>query len=75
MTDIDMVPGAPQHYREALAKAVEWLGDRYLLAHPINAPAVRTLPRARPYPRLRQATSRPQIQRRYRQWLRQSSAS
>jgi hypothetical protein len=24
-------------YEEAIAKAVEWLGDRYLLACPINA--------------------------------------
>lgn len=24
-------------YRSAIAKAVEWLGDRYLLAEPINA--------------------------------------
>jgi hypothetical protein len=29
-------------YDRALARAVEWLGDRYLLAKPINAP---TLPR------------------------------
>jgi hypothetical protein len=34
-------------YDRALARAVEWLGDRYLLAKPINAP---TLPR-REYPR------------------------
>ena len=25
------------NYRSALARAVEWLGDRYLLAKPINA--------------------------------------
>jgi hypothetical protein len=27
-------------YSSAIAKAVEWLGDRYLLARPINAGAV-----------------------------------
>ncbi|HLW24875.1 MAG TPA: hypothetical protein VKT22_10990 [Steroidobacteraceae bacterium] len=26
-----------ENYRPALARAVEWLGDRYLLAKPINA--------------------------------------
>ena len=30
------------NYDRAIASAVEWLGDRYLLAKPINAP---TLPR------------------------------
>ena len=25
------------NYRSAIARAVEWLGDRYLLAKPINA--------------------------------------
>ena len=25
------------NYRSALARAVEWLGDRYLLAKPINS--------------------------------------
>jgi hypothetical protein len=30
------------NYDRALARAVEWLGDRYLLAKPINA---HTLPR------------------------------
>jgi len=59
MTDIDMVPGAPQHYREALAKAVEWLGDRYLLAHPINAPAVGPPPPGRPTPPRRPAPPPP----------------
>jgi hypothetical protein len=33
-------PGS--NYDRALARAVEWLGDRYLLAKPINA---QTLPR------------------------------
>jgi hypothetical protein len=28
-------------YSAAIAKAVEWLGDRYLLAKPINAQAIR----------------------------------
>jgi hypothetical protein len=26
------------NYRSALARALEWLGDRYLLAKPINSP-------------------------------------
>jgi hypothetical protein len=26
------------NYRSAIARAVEWLGDRYLLAKPINLP-------------------------------------
>jgi hypothetical protein len=30
------------NYDRAIARALEWLGDRYLLAKPINAP---TLPR------------------------------
>lgn len=29
------------NYSSAIAKAVEWLGDRYLLAKPINAAADR----------------------------------
>jgi hypothetical protein len=33
------------NYDRALARAVEWLGDRYLLAKPINA---HTLPRPEP---------------------------
>jgi hypothetical protein len=28
------------NYERALARAVEWLGDRYLLAKPINAHAL-----------------------------------
>ena len=33
-------------YREAVAKAIAWLGDRYLLAHPVNVSAgVRAIPR------------------------------
>jgi hypothetical protein len=30
-------PFAAANYNSAIAKAVEWLGDRYLLAKPINA--------------------------------------
>ena len=29
------------NYSPAIAKAVDWLGDRYLLARPINAPRSR----------------------------------
>ena len=32
---LDLEPTA--NYSSAIAKAVEWLGDRYLLAKPINA--------------------------------------
>ena len=45
MTDKrDHTPQSPpvSSYDRALARAVEWLGDRYLLAKPINA---HTLPR------------------------------
>jgi hypothetical protein len=28
---------AVENYSRAIARAVEWLGDRYLLARPINA--------------------------------------
>jgi hypothetical protein len=28
---------SPENYKSALARAVEWLGDRYLLAKPINS--------------------------------------
>ncbi len=34
------VPTVP-NYGPAIARAVEWLGDRYLLARPINAAADR----------------------------------
>jgi hypothetical protein len=30
------------NYSSAIARAVEWLGDRYLLAKPINASAQRS---------------------------------
>jgi hypothetical protein len=48
MTDKqDQTPQPPlaSSYDRALARAVEWLGDRYLLAKPIN---VHTLPVANP---------------------------
>jgi hypothetical protein len=32
------------NYSSAIAKAVEWLGDRYLLAQPINAAPSREAP-------------------------------
>jgi len=34
------------NYSSAIAKAVEWLGDRYLLAKPINAAPNRATPAA-----------------------------
>jgi hypothetical protein len=40
--DHTLKPPAVSSYDRALARAVEWLGDRYLLAKPINA---HTLPR------------------------------
>ena len=41
-------------YSAARARAIEWLGDRYLLARPINAKqrAVRKAPAARALPLL-----------------------
>lgn len=34
------VPYIPlKDYREAVAKAIAWLGDRYLLANPVNVAA------------------------------------
>jgi hypothetical protein len=35
------------NYTSAIARAVEWLGDRYLLARPINTPTRRTTPTIR----------------------------
>ena len=32
-----LLPPLVYDYSSAIAKAVEWLGDRYLLAKPINA--------------------------------------
>ena len=40
MTDIQnhsLKPMPVANYNSAIARAVEWLGDRYLLAKPINA--------------------------------------
>lgn len=37
------------NYSPAIARALDWLGDRYLLAKPINAPRVRR-PRIAPAP-------------------------
>jgi hypothetical protein len=34
------------NYGSAVARAVAWLGDRYLLAKPINAPSGRSTPAA-----------------------------
>ena len=31
-------PPPPANYNSAIARALEWLGDRYLLATPINTP-------------------------------------
>jgi hypothetical protein len=33
-----------ENYSSAIAKAVEWLGDRYLLAKPINSSSIREAP-------------------------------
>ena len=34
------VPNAPLNdYRDAVARAIAWLGNRYLLAHPVNVTA------------------------------------
>jgi hypothetical protein len=33
-------PPLAANYNSAIARAVEWLGDRYLLAKPINAAAI-----------------------------------
>jgi hypothetical protein len=39
----DKVPALPvQDYQSAVARAVRWLGDRYLLATPVNAPRQRS---------------------------------
>jgi hypothetical protein len=43
------------NYSSAIARGVEWMGDRYLLAKPINAAASRTTAAAsRNVPRLSQ---------------------
>jgi hypothetical protein len=59
------------NYSSAIAEAVKWLGDRYLLAQPINALASRQVAEAAhtaPYP-WQSITS---IQERYRNRLRRS---
>jgi hypothetical protein len=38
------------NYSPALARALAWLGDRYLLASPINASSKRRLPAAASVP-------------------------
>ncbi|HTW75168.1 MAG TPA: hypothetical protein VMD56_09660 [Steroidobacteraceae bacterium] len=52
-------------YRAAIAGAVEWLGERYLLAKPINAVRNPTPPAWRADPAFR---------RRYLRWLQASSS-
>ena len=54
-------------YQAAIAGARQWLGDRYLLARPINA--VRPPATSLHWQRERAA------HRRYQRWLRQSSSS
>jgi hypothetical protein len=63
-------------YQDAIAGALAWLGDRYLLARPVNAQPVRARAvsgrvRAEGFSWQRERDSH----RRYRQWLRQSSSS
>jgi hypothetical protein len=46
----DTVPSLPvANYSPAIARALDWLGDRYLLAKPINAPRAHR-PRIAPAP-------------------------
>ena len=59
------------NYSSAIAKAVKWLGDRYLLAQPINAAAGRVAAEtAHPPAYLWQSTT--SFQERYRNRLRRS---
>jgi hypothetical protein len=56
MTDIRthaIRPLPVANYSPAIARAVDWLGDRYLLAKPINAPRTRQ-------PRVAPASVKPQ---------------
>jgi hypothetical protein len=54
-------PQPVANYSSAIAKAVEWLGDRYLLAKPINDAPNRAIPSmARNSSRLSQRQARPQ---------------
>jgi hypothetical protein len=39
----------PANYNSAIARAVEWLGDRYLLARPINTPTRNRASQIRPF--------------------------
>jgi len=39
-----LIPLPMANYSSAIARAVEWLGDRYLLAKPINAAPSRVTP-------------------------------
>jgi hypothetical protein len=60
-----------ENYSSAIAEAVKWLGDRYLLAQPINAEGSREAAKAAhaaPYP-WQSTTS---FQERYRNRLRRS---
>ena len=43
----DRAPAQIVDYSAARARAIEWLGDRYLLARPINAPPKRIDGRAK----------------------------
>jgi hypothetical protein len=59
------------NYSSAIAKAVEWLGDRYLLAQPINAvPSRESEQVAHPSPNPWQSTT--SLQERFRNRLRRS---
>ena len=42
----NLKPLPTANYSSAIARALEWLGDRYLLAKPINAAAGRVTPTA-----------------------------
>jgi hypothetical protein len=62
------------NYNSAREKAVEWLGERYLLAKPINAGTARNASSVvRTSPQFWQ--SKMSTQDRYRLWLRRSSSS
>ncbi|MGH8144307.1 MAG: hypothetical protein ACREU2_17570 [Steroidobacteraceae bacterium] len=62
------------NYSSAISQAVEWLGDRYLLATPVNVVQRRKLATALG---LSQHVwqSNTSFQRRYRKWLTQSLPS
>ncbi len=46
------------NYSVSIARAVEWLGDRYLLARPINGPRSRTTSGRAVFNRFSQSKSR-----------------